>query len=209
MVEAQSTWTVNILIRALLYLGQTYNEYFIENKINLYGSEKVDLPKPEMYVLYTGDRKDKPDTINLKDEFFGGEEIAVNAEIKVLYDGRPGDIISQYVGFTKVLEEQVRIHGRTLEAIKATIEICKDKDLLKEYLESREKEVVGIMVTLFDEEEVMERYAISIANKAAINATIDECIFFGATKQQAVERLVDKFGLSSDVAGEMVQESWK
>ena len=142
MVEAQSTWTVNILIRALLYLGQTYNEYFIENKINLYGSEKVDLPKPEMYVLYTGDRKDKPDTINLKDEFFGGEEIAVNAEIKVLYDGRPGDIISQYVGFTKVLEEQVRIHGRTLEAIKATIEICKDKDLLKEYLESRDRKSV-------------------------------------------------------------------
>ena len=65
------------------------------------------------------------------------------------------------------------------------------------------------MVTLFDEEEVMERYAISIANKAAINATIEDFIFLGATKQQAVERLVDKFGLSSDVAGKMVQESWK
>ena len=28
LVEAQSTWTVNILVRVLLYLAQSYHEYF-------------------------------------------------------------------------------------------------------------------------------------------------------------------------------------
>jgi hypothetical protein len=28
LIEAQSTWTMNILIRILMYLAQTYHEYF-------------------------------------------------------------------------------------------------------------------------------------------------------------------------------------
>lgn len=35
-----------------------------------------------------------------------------------------------------------------------TISICRDKNLLKEYLSEREKEVEGIMLTLFDQEQV-------------------------------------------------------
>jgi hypothetical protein len=42
--------------------------------------------------------------------------------------------------------------------VKETIRICKDRDVLKEYLESREKEVVTIMGKLFDTEEIMEIY---------------------------------------------------
>ncbi len=32
LVECQATWTVNIIFRALMYLVQTYREYFKENK---------------------------------------------------------------------------------------------------------------------------------------------------------------------------------
>ena len=32
------------------------------------------------------------------------------------------------------------------------------KNVLKEYLESREKEVIGMMVTLFDEEKIMKAH---------------------------------------------------
>ena len=39
-----------------------------------------------------------------------------------------------------------------------TIRICKDRNVLKEYLESRENEVVNIMMTLFDEETIMKNY---------------------------------------------------
>lgn len=45
LIEAQSTWTVNILIRILLYLAQSYHEYFERTCQNLYKSKKVKVPK--------------------------------------------------------------------------------------------------------------------------------------------------------------------
>ena len=56
LAESQATWTVNIIIRALMYLIQTYHEYFKRTDQNLYGSKKVNLTKPERYVIYTGKR---------------------------------------------------------------------------------------------------------------------------------------------------------
>lgn len=40
-----------------------------------------------------------------------------------------------------------------------TIRICKDRNVLREYLESREQEVVDIMMTLFDDEQILKAYA--------------------------------------------------
>ena len=74
LVESQSTSTYNIIIRALMYLVQTYHDYFKRTNQNLYGSKKITMPKPELYVIYTGDRKRVPDTIFLSKEFFAGEK---------------------------------------------------------------------------------------------------------------------------------------
>ena len=82
----------------------------------------------------------------------------------MIYDGTvseetgEGDIINQYVIFTKVCNEQVKLYDRTKKAILETIRICKDRNVLKEYLESREKEVVDIMMVLYDQEEAIQMY---------------------------------------------------
>ncbi len=47
----------------------------------------------------------------------------------------------------------------TEQTVKETIRICKDRNILKEYLISREKEVVTIMMSLFDNEQIMRTYA--------------------------------------------------
>lgn len=57
LLEAQSTWSWNIVVRALMYLANTWQEYIEDKKLNIYGSRKISLPKPELYVIYTGDRK--------------------------------------------------------------------------------------------------------------------------------------------------------
>ena len=69
LVESQSTFTYNIVIPALMYLIQTYHEYFKRTDQNLYGSKKVTIPKPELYMIFTGERKDIPDTMSLKKDF--------------------------------------------------------------------------------------------------------------------------------------------
>ena len=116
------------------------------------------LPKPELYVIYTGERKERPEWISLSEEFFPGQDCFVDVKVRMLYDGKKGDILNQYVTFTKIYNEQVKQQGRTREAVLKTIRICKDRKILKEYLEGREKEVVDIMMTLFDQEYAVERY---------------------------------------------------
>lgn len=86
----------------------------------------------------------------------------------MIYDGKEGDIINQYVVFTKVCSEQIAMNGRTKKAILEAIRICKDRNVLKEYLESKEKEVVDIMMVLYDEQEVMRSYVESEVYEARI-----------------------------------------
>ena len=141
-----------------MYLVQTYREYFKVTEQDIYNSTKLKMPKPELYIIYTGNRKECPEEISFSEEFFGGEDICIDVKAKIIYDGKEGDIIHQYVTFTRVCQEQVSIYGRTRKAIQEAICICKNRNVLKEYLESKEKEVVNMMMELYDQEEVMRSY---------------------------------------------------
>ena len=158
LTEAQSIWSVNIVVRAFLYLAQTWNDYIETTNQNRYGSRKLSLPRPEVYVIFSGNRQERPEYLSLTDEFFGGEEGFLDIRVKMLYGDGEDDIISQYVNFTKIYQEQSGLHGRTKEAVRETIRICKDKNVLREYLSSREKEVVSIMMALFDQEKAVEQF---------------------------------------------------
>lgn len=158
LLEAQSTWSINILVRILLYLALSFKEYVETKKRSLYSSTKIELPKPELYVIYTGERKNRPEWLSLSEEFFDGDASFLDMKVKVIYDGTHGDIINQYVNFTRIYDEQRKKYGRTRRAVLETIRICKDKDVLKQYLEDRQKEVVDIMMTLFSQEYAWDRY---------------------------------------------------
>lgn len=51
-----------------------------------------------------------------------------------------------------------RVIWQNEKEILETIHICKDRNVLREYLESREKEVVDIMMVLYDQEEAIQMY---------------------------------------------------
>ena len=158
LVEAQSTWTVNILVRVLLYLAQSYHEYFQRTSQDYYKSRKVRMPKPELYVIFTGNKGRKPDRIVLSEEFFKSADIDIEVKAKVIYESDTDDIINQYIIFCKVFNEQTKHHRMTRKAVTETIHICKDRNVLREYLHDREKEVVTIMMSLFDEEQIMKSF---------------------------------------------------
>lgn len=177
LVEAQSTWTMNIVVRAFLYLAKSWQDYIDKENMDLYGSKKVKLPKPELYVIFTGERTDKPDVISLTDEFFPGEGRFVDIRTEMIYrddawrelesgEEKRYDIISQYILFSKIYDRQRKLYGRTRKTVTETIRICESRDVLKEYLKSRKKEVVDIMMTLFDEERILQ---IHVDNKIKEN----------------------------------------
>ncbi len=156
LVEAQSAWSVNIVVRFFLYLADTYKRYIEKNSLNLYTTKKVELPVPELYVIYTGTRKECPEVISLGRDVFGTNESSLEIRATVIRDGKKGDIINQYVKFTRIFDEQVFLHGRTREAVLETIRICRENDVLSDYLEK--EEVADIMFTFVDKEKQLNLY---------------------------------------------------
>ena len=205
LVESQSTWTMNIIIRALMYMVQTYHDYFDRTKQNLYKSKKVKLPIPEIYVSYTGDRKTRPSEVSLAKEFFEGEQSCIDVKVKMIYDGEDGDIINQYVIFTKVCNEQIAIHGRSQMAVLEAIRICRDRNVLAEYLGSKEKEVVDIMMVLYDEQEVMRSYVESEVYEATQEARQDEKIEIAKRLLRMRKLSYDEIAIASELAVEDIK----
>lgn len=154
LVEAQSTFSENIPLRMLLYLAATYKDYVEEHKLSLYREKKVSIPRPELYVVYTGNKQHVPDELKLSSLFEG--DGSVELSVKVLRDDGKGSIVDQYIAFSQIVDEQVKLHGRTDEALYETLRICRERKILKPFLDSREKEVVDIMTTLFDQQKVWE-----------------------------------------------------
>ena len=192
LIEAQSTWTMNILVRVLMYLAKSYQDYIYRTAQNIYGSKKVTLPKPEIYVIYTGSRKKRPESISFAEEFFSGQECCLDVKINMIYDGKKGDIINQYVTFTKIFDEQVKKYGLVEEAVRETIRICRDRNILKKYLEGREREVVDIMIT-----------------ETAIKTTIVDGRDYGIPMEDIVMKLRCKYELSEMDAKKKIELYWQ
>ena len=158
LVEAQSTWSPNILPRMLIYLAETYKRYLSEQDISLHDQTKVKLPIPELYVVFTGDRKNCPAKLTLSHEFFDGRKVAIEVEVTVLYGDRSAeqsssrDIVSQYVEFARTFDEQRKLYGLTTKTIEETIRICKERGVLVKFLEKRKIEIMKIMESNFEQE---------------------------------------------------------
>ena len=135
LVEAQSTWTVNVVLRMFLYLAEIWGEYIKATAQNIYSTKKVVLPATECYVVFTGDRKDKPSVISLFDEFLApltqsppslslsADERMLDLKVSAIFaseaDSRSEgcecggesaesmDILQQYIAFSGVMRQAV------------------------------------------------------------------------------------------------------
>lgn len=81
LVEAQSTFSENLTLRMLRYLATTYKKYVEEHKLDLYTGRGVSILRPELYVVYIGERRDVLDTLLLSSLYkgTGSAEIQVKA----------------------------------------------------------------------------------------------------------------------------------
>lgn len=217
LVEAQSTFSANLALRMLLYLAATYKEYVEEHKLDLYAGKAVSIPRPELYVVYTGEQIDVPDTLLLSDLYDGAGSAEI--QVKVLRDGGTGDILAQYVRFCKIADSQRKLYGSTQKAIDETIKRCIDEDVLTPFLASRKKEVLEIMVTLFDQEKVWEIHDYNVAQAAeqkgmekgleeGIRVAVSMLRELSLDQDAIAQKLVSKFALPFHVATEKVKQYW-
>ena len=157
LLESQSTWSVNILVRLFLYLANTYKNYLTKNKVNLYGSKKVKLPVPELYVIYVGKDKIRNKTISLNKEYFSNKS-PIDLKIKVITESEKNNIVGEYIEFSRITNKLVKKYGYKKVTAEKIVNECIKKNVLTEYLEDRKEEVIDIMGILFNQDTVTEFY---------------------------------------------------
>ena len=168
------------------------------------------LPKPELYVVFTGERKDVPETISFSEAFFHGEPTSIEVKATVIHDPNGEGIICEYIYFAKVLQKQKKIHGPTRKAIDETIRICQEKGKLRDYLESRKKEVVTIMEELFSFETSMERIITSREDEAraeGANQKAEKTALFLLKNNMGIPFIMGATELSEDRIREIAVEN--
>ncbi len=150
LMEAQSTFTLNITLRILIYLAKTYKEYVEEHKYNLYGTKPVSIPRPELYMVYVGEPRELPEELRLSDLYGGNGDVEL--KVRVLRDSGEKNILDQYIRMCGICGEQRKKHGKSEDAANGILRACFEEGILTPFLEKWEREVRDIMITLFDQE---------------------------------------------------------
>lgn len=222
LLEAQSKFSINIVLRMLLYLAETYKEYIDEHRLDLYGSKPVPIPRPELYMIYTGAPRQLPEVLRLSDMYDGSGSAEI--EIKVLRSMGAGNIVDQYIRFCEISDAQRKQHGYTMRAAEETLRICVEENILMPFLASRQKEVRDIMVTLFDQERVTEIHEYNLVKdarqeglekglekgiKEGIRAMVLTLKEFTSDKSLIAEKLIKQFDLLPQTAREQVEQYWE
>lgn len=81
----------------LMYVGESYGRYLHNTNQDYYGDKPVKLPRPEFYMLYTGDAKHTEEELSLADVYWNGDNSTLELKVKVLYGDDQHSILSQYV----------------------------------------------------------------------------------------------------------------
>ena len=215
LVEEQSSWSYNLPIRMLEYLAETYRRYMEQNGLNKYREKAISLPKPELYVIYTGEQGEKPAELSLKDIYWGGGSCCVDVVVKGIYDSIQGDILNQFIVFTRVFDEQRKKYpDDPRKAIQETIRICKEKDVLKAYLER--EEAATVMYTFMDQEKAFMMTLDDVREEGRAEGreegAIQEAVKLyneemGLSPLQIMKKIMDRFDLNEDDAKSYVENT--
>ena len=105
-------------------MAETF-EVHLEKQVKILTVKPVKIPKPEFYLIYTGDKKDVPKEIKFSEKYFPNSKAIIEITIDVYSRESANDgIIYEYIRFTEIYKEQLNILKDPLLAITKTIDIC-------------------------------------------------------------------------------------
>ena len=164
LMEAQTTYTTNIVLRILFYLSETLKNYIIDSSENknlneLYNTKPRIIPKIKLFIVYTGDKIMQDHDLHLKDVMVENDIISdIDMKVRVLCTGNKKSILGQYILFIRVYTKQKKECKDIETAVKNTIEICMNDEILKEYLDYRKMEVQEMITAFMTQEEAFESF---------------------------------------------------
>ena len=156
LAEHQSTVNENMPLRFLEYIARIYEK--LQAPTDRYLSKLSKIPAPEFYVFYNG-LEDYPETTTLKlsEAFMTKPEYApleltvqvlnINTDKanKVLAACKP---LEEYSLFVEEVRKQTKLDSAN--GFTNAVKICIEKEILKEYLQRKSREVINMLVAEYD-----------------------------------------------------------
>ena len=166
LFEHQSTYNPNMPLRLMQYVGNLYEKYIIERKLNKYGKKLIKLPAPKLVVFYNGTDEQADETIlKLSDSFPKGSDFDIEVKVRMLNVnyGRNRKLLEECkpLGEYAWIVQEVR-KNKTREELGSTIDRAitdmPDDFVIKPFLMAHRAEVKGMLLTEYKEAETMELF---------------------------------------------------
>ncbi len=161
LYEHQSTVNYNMPLRGLEYLAKMLSQYIEMNALNVYQKKMIRLPRPQYVVFYNG-RETQPDEqiVRLSDAFEPGDfEPALECRARMINInmGCNQELLDSckrlhdYSYFIAEINQNLDSGMKLERAIEQAMDVCIQKDILREILEKSKSEVYGMLLTEFNE----------------------------------------------------------
>ena len=187
LFEQQSSYNPNMPLRFLQYVGNLYEKYVKEHKLNKYGKGKIALPVPRLVVFYNG-AMNQPDEkiLKLSDSFPEGVDADIEVKVRMLNVnlGRNKALLDacKPLGEYSWLVNEVRRNSATKDeegmssVIDKAISAMPDDYVIKPFLVAHQAEVKGMLLTEYNEVEQMELFKEDGRREGRIEGRIDALV---------------------------------
>lgn len=168
LYEHQSTRCQNMPLRGLIYFATLYQGYVKENRYDLYGSRRIELPFPDYVVFYNGDAEEPDETeLLLSDAFQKPDREGVPAlecRVKVLNinQGHNQELMErcqrlrEYAQFIGCIKENLKEGMSIQQAVSQAMDTCEKEGILTDLLIRCRTEVLNMLLAEYDEQKTLE-----------------------------------------------------
>ena len=166
--EHQSSFNPNMPLRQLQYLGSLYEGYVTKNKLNKFGSALIKLPVPKLVVFYNGIQETEDELIlNLSDSFEESHRAESDVEVRVRmlninygHNHELTDLCRPLFEYSWLID-RIRQNLKIMtigNALNTSIDEVPEDFVLKPFLKINKSEVSSMLLTEYNEAEVMELF---------------------------------------------------
>ena len=162
LYEHQSTYSLNMPARFLLYLAQEYQMVMERDERSIYGTGQISLPTPQCVVFYNG-TKEMPEeqTLRLSDAFENKDaraDVELTVRMLNINSGHNKQLmekcrtLEEYSQFVAATRERMIEEEDIQDALNKAVDDCIERGILKEFLLKNRSEVLGMLLEEFDKD---------------------------------------------------------
>ena len=195
LYEHQSKYNPNMPLRGFIYFAKLYEKYIAKMNLNIYDAPLKKIPTPHYYVFYNGPEfHEEHEILRLSDAFEkenDSGEYEWTAHLLNINLGKNKKLMKQCKKLEDyaILIDKIRCYNKELgdleEAVIRAVDECIDENHLKDFLVQHKSEVVGMILTEWDEEAYLEDIRRQERKNAILELVKDGII----SLQVAAERL--------------------